>query len=107
MRRRIALLLVICMLTSMLPTALAEEIVQIPNSEDVALELPSETEGFLEDESTTFELGDIDLTEPDLEGLEQADDEVEILLDEEGESVTSEDNEESGNATTQAFPKTL
>ena len=60
MKRRIALLLVICMLTTMLPPALAEEIVQIPNSADATLELPGDAYGIVEDGLPVLDLGDVD-----------------------------------------------
>jgi len=107
MKRRIALLLVFCMLASMLSTALAEEIVQISDIEEAPLELLDDGNGILLDESLTLDMGDIELIEPDIEDLEQARDEAEAAFGEEEMSSASEEEDDYSNASTSGFPKTL
>ncbi len=108
MKRRIALLLVICMLTTMLPPALAEEIVQIPNSADATLELPGDADGIVEDGLPALELGDVDPLQLDLGDLEQTDIEPENIPGEEGESGEADARDGGAdNATAAGVPKTL
>lgn len=108
MKRRIALLLVFCMLTTMLPPALAEEIVQIPNSADATLELPGDADGIVEDGLPVLDLVDVDPLQLDLGDLEQTDIEPENIPGEEGESGEADARDGGAdNATAAGVPKTL
>ena len=91
-KRTIALLLVLCMLTTMLPAALAEEIVVTDIEETASVEMSDMGTVDVEDLDLAEGLGDIDLSLPAVDDLTQLDLDGDLLVDDVEGDLSDLDN---------------